>query len=154
MKFHHRYNPPTHQGVDFGDEPSRTKQAHKEECDINNIVKKALRNGVLPNAPPNPQYADLSEAVDYREAIHVVQRAQEQFAQLPALTRARFGNDPAAFLQFASDPSNGAEMVRMGLATRVEDPEAPAPQPTQPRAAQAPKKGNPAPKGDSDDQKS
>ena len=44
------------------------------------------------------------------------------FLDLPAKVRDRFKNDPGQFLEFATDPSNVDELVKMGLATKVHKP--------------------------------
>lgn len=97
-------------------ELSRTKQAMKNDCDINLIVKKhGLANLVAQGAVLQKQYADLSMPVDYHTAAGVVARANQLFEMLPAELRLDFGNDPARFLAFASDDRNKAKMVEMGL---------------------------------------
>jgi phage internal scaffolding protein len=41
--------------------------------------------------------------------------AQDSFLALPAKIRSRFGNDPALFVEFASDEANKDEMKALGL---------------------------------------
>lgn len=93
----------------------RTKQAFKDECDINTILKKFERTGILPGSEKTPRYGDFSDMTTYQEALHIVQQANEQFAGLPARVRERFQNDPARFLDFTQDASNADEMAKMGL---------------------------------------
>lgn len=126
MKFRTPYDRSTHlrQVVEFH-EPSRTKQAHAAECDINQIVKRAkAAGGLLPDMiRQGAQYGDFSSGVDFREALERVQLAEEQFSALSAEVRKEFGNDPGAFLDFATDPRNMDRMVKMGLAQAVNDPD-------------------------------
>lgn len=97
---------------------SMTKQAFAEECDINNILKKYNKTGILPHlAKADPRYGDFSTVPDYQDALNTVLHAQTQFAALPAHARDRFANDPSRFLAFAQDPTNNAELVAMGLAS-------------------------------------
>lgn len=94
----------------------RTKSEFKEECDINNIMKKFNQTGQLPGMiQKNPQYGDFSDPITYQDALNTVIHAQEQFAGLPAHVRARFANDPQLFLKFATDASNAKEMASLGL---------------------------------------
>lgn len=97
--------------------PSKTKQAFKDECDINNIVKK-LDQGIPLNdlIKQNPQYGDFSDVPTYQESLNRVIFANEQFAALPSAVRDRFHNEPSEFLEFASNPENLPELVKMGLA--------------------------------------
>jgi phage internal scaffolding protein len=37
------------------------------------------------------------------------------FNDLPSSIRSRFGNDPAAFLDFVNDEGNADEMIKLGL---------------------------------------
>jgi len=118
---------------------SMTHQSHKDECDINNIMRKFEKFGVLEHRNNyQGQYGDFTAVPqDYQEAINSVIAAQEMFLELPSKIRRRFGNDPGAFLDFASDPENQQSMVDMGLATpRVveEKEEPPANDKTPPKA--------------------
>lgn len=97
---------------------SMTQQNFKQECDINNILKRYKKNGIIEHVNKyQGQYADLSEPVDYHTALGIVLSAQEAFDSLPSGIRKRFENDPAQFLGFVNDPENLEEMVEMGLAT-------------------------------------
>lgn len=110
-------------------EKSRTKQSEAAECDVNNIVAKARQNGFMPPPTSEGQYGDFSDPMDYQAAMDLVLQAKEQFEELPAAVRSRFANDPKAFLQFATDPQNGDEMVKLGLA--IPRPPATIPEPAQ-----------------------
>jgi len=113
--------------------PSRTHQSFKEESNINTIMKKFAKTGQLPEMiNREPRYGDFIDAPDYLTAMNAVAHANEQFANLSAATRKRFSNDPAEFLEFATNPENGDEMIRLGLATRrqASDSDADAPEPT------------------------
>jgi phage internal scaffolding protein len=94
----------------------RTEQNHGKACDINNIMKKYEKTGLVSHINENPgMYADVSSVDDYLTAMNKVLTAQEMFAALPSSIRNRFENDPAQFLDFASNPDNRQEMVEMGL---------------------------------------
>ncbi len=110
---------------------SMAKQSFKAECDINTILKKYDKNGIITHLNKyNGQYGDVTEAVDYQTALNTVMAAEEAFMSLPAEIRTRFKNDPHEFLQFANEPTNGEEMVKMGLAHERR----PAPEPDEPDA--------------------
>jgi phage internal scaffolding protein len=95
--------------------PSRTKQSFRDECDINNILRQFNVTGQLPVNGFQPQYGDFSGVTDYQSALNAVMAAQDSFLQLPAKVRAKFDNDPALFVQFASDEANKDEMKALGL---------------------------------------
>lgn len=105
------------------DDPSLTQQQFKEEADINTIVDRFLKSGVLPTAVNMPQYVDYEGVFDFQSAMNVVRQADENFMRLDAKVRARFNNSPQAFLEFFANPENAEEAVRLGLAI----PKAPLP---------------------------
>jgi len=95
--------------------PSLTKQSFRDECDINNILRQFNVTGQLPVGSVQPQYGDFSGITDYQSALNAVMAAQDSFLALPAKLRARFDNDPALFVEFASDEANKEEMKALGL---------------------------------------
>jgi len=95
--------------------PSLAKQSFRDECDINNILRQFNVTGQLPLGSVQPQYGDFSGITDYQSALNAVMAAQDSFLALPAKVRAKFDNDPALFVEFASDEANKDEMKAMGL---------------------------------------
>lgn len=96
---------------------SRTKQSFKAECDVNRIVARHRLTGQLTHVTTRlPQFLDMSSIPDYQTALNLVLDAQAGFMQLPAVLRKRFGNNPAALLDFVRDPANADELVALGLA--------------------------------------
>ena len=95
---------------------SLTQQQFKEEADINTIVDRFMKSGVLPTPAVMPQYIDFEGVFDYQTAMNVIRQADEQFMRMDAKIRARFNNSPQEFLQFFADPDNAAEAIRLGLA--------------------------------------
>lgn len=96
----------------------RTKQSMKDECDINRVMKRFAATGVLPTASgKRPMYADVT-GVDFQKMMDVMSSAQAAFDALPSGVRKRFSNDPGEFVDFASDPDNAEELVKMGLAIK------------------------------------
>jgi len=133
-------------------EPTLTKQSFRDECDINNIMKKYRRTGVLPTLiKENPMWGDFSNPVDFQEAQNIVIKAVEQFQSLPAHVRERFNNSPEKFLEFTHKKENREEMGRLGLlkedavkakgtASNKEDGEAPASPGSEPKTKEKPAK--------------
>lgn len=95
--------------------PSLAKQSFRDECDINNILRQFNVTGQLPAGSVQPQYGDFSGITDYQSALNAVMAAQDSFLQLPAKVRAKFDNDPALFVEFASQEANRDEMKALGL---------------------------------------
>ena len=97
---------------------SKTKQSDAKDADVNQIIKKALRNGVLPDPSKPAIYADLSTGQNFMDSMALVLNAQEQFQALPSEIRSEFHNDPAEFLDFANDPANNQRLIDLGVKER------------------------------------
>lgn len=98
------------------DEEILVKQSFKDEVDINNILDKYSRTGVLPETRSAiAQYLDLIKLPDYETALNTVIQADEMFDELPAQVRDRFKNDPVNLINFMKDDSNYDEAVKLGL---------------------------------------
>ena len=109
---------------------SLTKQSMAAECDINNIMRKYEKTGILNHARTvEGRYGDFMAAPELQEAMNQVRLAEEMFMTLPSAVRKRFDNDAAGFLEFAQNPENQEEIYSMGLAERPErPPEPPVPE--------------------------
>jgi len=97
--------------------PSRTKQSFSRECDINGIMARYEKTGVIEHVQSfSGRYGDFLGFESYHEACNKVIAAREMFQSLPARVRSRFDNDPGRFVDFASDPENLDELRELGLA--------------------------------------
>ncbi len=110
------------------DEPSRAKQSMSAECDINLIMDKYARDGLVQHLNTHQgSYGDLPGVIDYHDALNAVLSAKEAFDTLPSKIRSRFDNEPALFLSFVNDENNRDEMAELGLIEKTEirkpDPE-------------------------------
>jgi len=103
-------------------ESSLAKQEFKDESDINTIVQRFGIGYEMPEGMQPVTNAVFEEIYDFQSAMNAVIDAQKTFEALDANLRYRFGNDPAAFVDFCSDPNNGPELVRLGLAVKRPDP--------------------------------
>lgn len=107
--------------------PSRTKQSFQEESEINNIVARYQKRGIIDHLSKyGGTYGDMPAPDDFHEAMTLVTEAQSMFEELPSNVRNRFKNDPAEFLDFVGNEENAAEMVEMGLMDPI--PPEPAPE--------------------------
>lgn len=95
-------------------EPTRTQQHTRDETDINLIVKRYQSTGILPQSALAPLYGDF-ETVDFHDAQNRLIAARQAFLRIPAEIRSRFDNDPGKFVEFASNPENHDELVRLKL---------------------------------------
>lgn len=106
-----------------------TTQSHKEECDINTIVKRFGITGMVPQNLAPLTFGDFTNVGDFRSAMDALNDAKDRFMQLESRVRDRFGNSPQAFLEFCEERdkdgnrSNIAKMREWGLA--VDPPKVP-----------------------------
>jgi phage internal scaffolding protein len=99
-------------------------QQFRDQCDINNIMRRYQRTGALEWATKHEgTYADVT-GITFQSAQDQLLRAEQLFADLPSSIRDRFANDPGAFLDFIHDSSNRDEAIRLGL---IPEPAAVAP---------------------------
>lgn len=109
------------------DGKSLTKQCFKDECDINNIMKKVAKTGLVSHVSRfKGRYGDFIDATDYRTAVDKILEAECMFESLPANIRSMFSNDPASFLEFVQNPDNILQMEELGL-TKPKEPDYVAP---------------------------
>lgn len=93
-----------------------TKQSHKAECDIHNILRQYQRTGIINHInSQTPIYTDLPDELDYQTSLNTILQAQDAFATLPSKVRDHFNNDPALFLAAFADPSQEAQLREWGL---------------------------------------
>lgn len=121
MEFVTAYGPKRKVVIDASDKfGPGAKQSFREECDINNIMRKYQKTGALTwLAKHEPTFGDFT-GFDFMEAQMIVAKAKEMFADLPSSVRERFAHDPAKFLEFMEDPANVDEAVKLGLAVKRE----------------------------------
>lgn len=120
MKIISDYSPKNDVSIDFSHEETLTKQAFKKECDINFIMSQYEKTGLVDFVNANePQYGDVP-AFDFQSSLNTIIQGQSMFAELPALVRRQFDNDPYLFLSFVQDPQNRDQCVAMGLITAPE----------------------------------
>lgn len=109
----------------FFPEKSRTKQSFADETNINEIMRKYEKTGLIAHLNTHQgEYGDFLGFEDYHTSLNRIHAAREAFMSIPAGIRSRFNNDPATFMSFAQNPDNLDELRKMGLAHPVE-PEAP-----------------------------
>jgi len=118
---------------------SLTQKHFTEEVNINNIMKKFMKTGILPVAKSQAEFGFASSQT-FTEAMFTVKSAEEEFMHLPSEVRSHFKNDPAAYLDAASDPEQRALFENFGLLEPEvpEIPETTSQEPTEPPPAAPP----------------
>lgn len=109
----------------FPEGTGKTRQEFAADCDINVIMARYEKTGVISHmSPRKPMYVDFSEMPDsLQDALSMLEEAKSSFMTLPASVRAEFENDPVSFVTFAADPKNLDQMREWGLAPPKGEPE-------------------------------
>lgn len=95
-----------------------TEQHHKKECDVNEIIRKYDKTGLISHISRiEARFGDFTGA-DFKSMRDQVAKATSMFEQLPAKIKNRFGNDPANLLAFMENPENREEGIKLGLIRR------------------------------------
>ncbi len=88
----------------------RTKQCHKDECDINKIMARFDKTGTISHLSKfEGVYADFSD-FDFHHHSTMLARGDAIFAALPAEIRREFGQNPAEFFNYVNDPKNAGKL--------------------------------------------
>lgn len=98
---------------------SKVQQQFRKDSDINNILKKYEKTGLL--VDPNiiragkPIFGDFSNMPTYFEAVTKINEINEQFMRLNPEVRAEFLNEPGNMVEFLNNPENYEKAVKMGI---------------------------------------
>lgn len=119
------------------EEERRTKSEFAADCDINLIMARYRKTGVLPESSKAAaaRYGDFSSVPTFMEMQEKIIAANELFAALPAAVRKQFDNDPGAFLAASESSEGRALMAKLGLGKEQEAPTPSATSPTPPRGS-------------------
>ena len=122
----------------------RTKQSFKNSTDINKILHRAQKTGMISHlAKHEAIYGDF-DGFDFTTAQNTIARANSIFAELPSELRNEFEGQPSKFFEFANDPNNVGKLTELlpGLAApgrqMIDLREAPE-EPAKVKAPEAPK---------------
>jgi len=112
--------------LDCSKSENMTKQSFKDDCDINEIVKRHPYQIAESAALANQGMYDDILPIDYHQAMNISIKADRMFSELPSEIRNEFRNDPAQFFEFVNDPKNSERIIELGLAKGIDkfDPQA------------------------------
>lgn len=92
-----------------------TEQGHKKECDINEILKKYDKTGLITHVNRiEAKFGDFTTG-QYKTMMDQITDAKEMFQKLPSGIRNRFQNNPGKLLDFMDKPENREEAIKLGL---------------------------------------
>lgn len=107
---------------------SMTKQADTPATDINAIVKRFIKSGILDGMRAGEaKYGDFTGYQDYHGALSRVRDAEREFMLHPAEVREKFDNDVGKFLDALADPEQYEQLVEDGLPEELDPSKADPP---------------------------
>jgi phage internal scaffolding protein len=102
------------QAIEDGEEV-RVEQHHKDEVNVNNIVRKHGMELITKVAALQEFTYDDVVGNDFQESMNILLKAADAFESVPSDIRKQFDNDPAKFLDFVHNPDNKDQMITWGL---------------------------------------
>jgi phage internal scaffolding protein len=103
-----------HPVIDIDPAEDQTQQHFERETNINSIVSRYQKTGVLPTALIREvQFGEVGP--DLVQSLNKIKEAKEQFQTLPAKIREEFKNDPDVFMAFLADPHNFEKAKSLGI---------------------------------------
>lgn len=99
-----------------------TEQGHKKDCDVNEIIKKYDKTGLITHVSNfEAKFGDMT-GLDFKQMQDKVANAKSMFNSLPAEIRDYFRNSPTDLLTFMEDPNNREKGIELGLIREDFDP--------------------------------
>jgi len=102
------------------DEVIRVEQSHKDEVNINNIVKRHGMDLIARTAALQQFTYDDNPNNDFQETMNAILKAEKSFSSVPSQIRKQFDNNPAQFMDFIHNPDNQQTLIDWGLAKAPE----------------------------------
>ena len=98
-----------------------TEQNTKDDADINLVLQRYDRDGVITHTSTRKGTYDDIPSIDFQQAQEIIANANSMFEQFPAHVRAEFDNSPEKFLKAAEDPSKKDLFVELGLSKGLDN---------------------------------
>jgi hypothetical protein len=114
--------------VEDGEE-IRVEQSHKEQVNINNIVKRHGLDMIAKTAQVTQLAYDDVSTNDFTESMNLIAKGRQTFESLPSAVRKEFNHDPAVYMDYIHNPENKQALIDRGW---MKPPE-PDPQPVEVR---------------------
>ena len=92
-----------------------TEQSHRDICDINKVIQRFDKTGVLTHVSKiEARFGDCTGA-DFRAAQDLFLNANKMFEDLPADIKKRFNQNAGELLEFMENEKNRDEAIALGL---------------------------------------
>lgn len=92
-----------------------TDQSKLKASDINVIVKRAEKTGVMPPNVRQGVYGDFTNIPSLEESFDIQRKAINSFMELPSQLRKLMDNDPTKLVNFINNPENEDLLLKYGI---------------------------------------
>jgi len=100
----------------INNEPDMAQQQYKDSTDVNTIMNKYEKTGVVTHLAKSQGYfKELGEPEDLLDAKMRLIKAERAFDALPAEIRAQCDHNPANFLTMLKDPTKKELLTQYGI---------------------------------------
>lgn len=99
--------------IDYSKGKTQVQQGFHEDSKLTNIVKRF--SGQRLTTGEQLSYIDMYDAPTFQQAQNLVANVKSEFDNLPSALRGRFENNPRKMLEFAQNPENSEEAIKLGL---------------------------------------
>lgn len=115
MKIRNKFSPRVAY-IAMSADDGRTQQHFADEVDINRILAKYRKTGVIEHVKrAQERYGDFTDLANYATNLDKVAKAKQSFEMLPAELRNHFKNSIQGFFEFVKDPENIPQMQKWGF---------------------------------------
>lgn len=94
---------------------SLTKQADVDRANIQKVLDKYKRTGLVPSRVAAPLEGPLPDVESFHDGMNKIVAARQVFDALPSGIRQKFDNKVDKFLAYTADEKNRDEMTKLGL---------------------------------------
>lgn len=93
--------------------PGRTKQSFKDQTDVNKIIQRYQKTGVMSHLEKHGAvYGEFGD-YDFHHHMQQLAKGKEIFEQLPSELRREFNQNPSEFFEFVNNPDNQERLDKL-----------------------------------------
>ncbi len=108
---------------------TKVEQCHRDSCNINSIMSRYHKTGLLPGRGAPGFYGDFTNVLSYQDSCDKIMESNVRFMSLPAEVRKEFDNSPAKLLAFLENDDNRDKAIELGILSKPEPSVDPDPKP-------------------------
>jgi hypothetical protein len=96
-----------------------TEQSHKKMCDVNNIIRKYDKTGLLTHVSNMEYRFGAMSSMDFKQMNDQIAEFKSNVEALPSSIRKELGVTPMNVLKWFEDPKNRDRAIELGLISNL-----------------------------------